>query len=789
MLVSYKWLQTYFDTPLPSPSDVAEKLIFGAFEIESTESKGDDTIFDVKILPNRAHDCLSHRGIARELSTLLDIPLAHDPLRDPVPVFEGGIEMHVEDFSRAPVGAAAYMTGVKIGPSPDWLKERLESIGQRSINNVVDATNYIMYDLGMPTHAFGAEVFKKDGAVHYGIRASRKGEKITLLGGTEIELTGEEAVIMSADRSAVDLGGVKGGAVAELKPETSEILVSASKFDPVRTRRAAQRFNVRTDASKRFENEMADDMPLFGLQAVVKLIIKTAGGKLEGAAIVREIQSSSVYKLGISAPDANRLLGSQLQNDDLDKIFTRLNFNHERVSPTDTFLRCVESAVGKPYKRGARIRYDSGTAFDCSALTAWAAIEAGYSGMPRIAIDQFAYTDPVEEKELRAGDLVFTNTGLIISVTGSHYSWVLGKDVKEEAIRTKTVEFMPGTDIGHGVDHVGIYMGNGEIIHASSSGVVREKLVESAAFKKEKWLRRIIVDETSRFVIPVPFERLDLRIKEDLIEEIGRVYGYDKIGSEPFARDVPVETNKSYYYSEAVRAALTEEGFTEVYTYTLIADGKVQLANPLAADKGTLRANLSEGVREAFLKNEKNLPLLGTDAVCIFEIGAVFPSAEREEMHVCLGGAAADTKRTQEILEKTLGTKINFTQGENTLEFNLSDVIVQLPVPKDSYPKAQHVDARANFTPLSLYPFVLRDIALWVSSGTTANDVLSEIKKQAGELLVHSELFDEFKKGEQISYAFHLVFQSFEKTLTDEEVNNIMEKVNAAALSHAWKVR
>ena len=154
MIISYKWLQTYFENPLPSPDKVAETLTFGVFEVESTEKKGDDTIFDVKVLPDRAHDCLSHRGIARELASLLRMPLKAESAGVSQEEHDTNFHIAVEDTTLCRRYAGRVVRGIKVGLSPKWLCERLESIGQRSVNNVVDATNYVMFDIGQPLHAF-----------------------------------------------------------------------------------------------------------------------------------------------------------------------------------------------------------------------------------------------------------------------------------------------------------------------------------------------------------------------------------------------------------------------------------------------------------------------------------------------------------------------------------------------------------------------------------------------------------------------------------------------------------
>jgi phenylalanyl-tRNA synthetase beta chain len=331
MKISREWLQIYFDAPLPEAPVIADALTFHAFEIESIE--GD--ILDVKVTPNRGHDCLCHRGIAKELAAILGLSLKTDSLRVPLPEFPAGVEMHIEDSARSPVGAAAYLRGVKIGPSPAWLKERLEEIGQRSINNVVDATNYVMFDMGMPTHAFAADTFKDGDVIRYGIRCSAKGEQLALLGGASIGLSGDEAVIVNASNEAVDIGGVKGGMRAELRDDTTEVVLSASKFEPVQTRKAAQRFAQRTEAAKRFENEMADELSLYGIRAVAELVREVAGGEIVGYGIER-MRSPESHTVSVSLAKVNTVLGTKLGSQDVEDVFTRLGLAHMQEGDTFT---------------------------------------------------------------------------------------------------------------------------------------------------------------------------------------------------------------------------------------------------------------------------------------------------------------------------------------------------------------------------------------------------------------------------------------------------------------------
>ncbi|MDB5266438.1 MAG: phenylalanyl-tRNA synthetase subunit beta, phenylalanyl-tRNA synthetase beta chain [Parcubacteria group bacterium] len=191
------------------------------------------------------------------------------------------------------------------------------------------------------------------------------------------------------------------------------------------------------------------------------------------------------------------------------------------VEPRQKILDSARSAVGKPYKRGASVLKDAPNCFECSSLVAWAAVESGYS-IPRVSVDQFVFSKRINKEDLLPGDLVFANTEEIVHTEGAYYSQVLKKEVKEEPIRYETLEYMPGTKVPHGVDHVGIYMGNNKIIHGTSSknAVVEEDLDTSASFQKIVGYGRIVEDDTLRFVIEIPDDRPDLRNKENLLKEV-----------------------------------------------------------------------------------------------------------------------------------------------------------------------------------------------------------------------------------------------------------------------------
>src|SRR3989344_3013298 len=250
MKISRNWLQNFFDTPLPSAEALAEALTFHAFEIDGIEEKNADYILDVKVTPNRGHDCLSHRGIAAELSAILKLPLnkAKDPFAK-TPDFSkktDAVTVTIENPELCPRYIAGYIKNVSVGPSPEWLKSNLESIGQRSINNVVDATNLVMFNTGQPLHAFDAAKLKTENEkLNIGVRLAREGEEMEALAKKKNALKNSMLVITAGDRP-VGIAGVKGGMADRIDESTKEIVVESATFDGVSIRKSAQALKLRT---------------------------------------------------------------------------------------------------------------------------------------------------------------------------------------------------------------------------------------------------------------------------------------------------------------------------------------------------------------------------------------------------------------------------------------------------------------------------------------------------------------------------------------------------------------
>ena len=267
------------------------------------------------------------------------------------------------------------------------------------------------------------------------------------------------------------------------------------------------------------------------------------------------------------------------------------------------------------------------------------------------------------------------------------------------------------------------------------------------------------------FTVEPPFERLDISIPEDIAEEVGRIVGYDKIPATPLpAVKTKPAVNQNFYAAEKIRDEYTAKGYSEVVTSVFTEKGERVVANKVDGVRPFLRTSLVEGFRDALERNSRNKDLLGLQEVKLFEIGTVWKGGEE----IPMVGIADESGVREEPLTKN-------PQGVALRVF-------------DAYEPLALSQAQ-RYQPFSKYPFIVRDISMWVPKGTSEDEVLQIIRANAGELLVRSEKFDEFEKGERVSYAFRLIFQSFDRTLTDLDANQRMESVSDALQERGFEIR
>lgn len=315
MKISYNWLQGHIEEKLPEVESLKQTIIFHAFEVEDMEEKGGDTIMDIKVLPDRAHDCLGHAGMAREIAGLLGLTIKNFTLPElPTTPLSTKIEIQ-SDICRRYI--AVEMTGVNVGPSPDWLKDAVESVGLRSINNVVDATNLVLLDDGQPVHAYDAD--KIDGGIV--VRMAHENEQITTL-SQETKVLKENELVIADYLGPLAIAGVKGGTSAEITNATNRIIIEVANFKPTAIRKTSRRLGLVTDASKRFENEITPEVAYDAARHVVSIIADVAGGEVSG---VYDYYPKPVEArtLSFSLSDITKLLGTTITDADIDLWISR----------------------------------------------------------------------------------------------------------------------------------------------------------------------------------------------------------------------------------------------------------------------------------------------------------------------------------------------------------------------------------------------------------------------------------------------------------------------------------
>ena len=297
-----------------------------------------DTVLDLEITPNRP-DSLSIAGMAREVGAMYRRPWS-DPLpamaaklqlaAEGTPVDEQ-VRVTIDDAVRCPRYTARVIRGVKVGPSPDWLVERLTAIGQRSVNNIVDVTNYILFLFGQPLHAFDLNALTgADGRAHIVVRAAQDGEQLTTLDGEKRELTGDMTVISTPERGAVALAGVMGGLDTEVTDATTDILLEAAAFEAGRTSRTSRNLGLISESSMRYERGVDDHGIDARSAAAAALIVEVAGGTVARAAgnedgIVDEWPlRSEAPRLTFRIPRFCAMMGADIPRTDIVDILTRL---------------------------------------------------------------------------------------------------------------------------------------------------------------------------------------------------------------------------------------------------------------------------------------------------------------------------------------------------------------------------------------------------------------------------------------------------------------------------------
>lgn len=281
-----------------------------------------DTVFDLEITPNRG-DCLSHIGIAREVGALLHKSIKKRPIKLKMSNISASsvIKLNIKENKLCPNYFARVIQNVKIGPSPEWLKSRLELCGVKTINNIVDVTNYVMYDLGQPLHAFDLDKISDKNII---VRKAKKSEKIITIDHVTKVLSSNDLVIADA-KKPIAIAGVMGGADSEISSKTDNIVIEAAEFERKSIRKTSKNLSLSSEASYRFERGIDPVSIEYAINKTAKIIQQVAGGTILSGIVSHKVD----YKNEVFEFDhdkINNLIGTSLNRDEIDSILISLGF-------------------------------------------------------------------------------------------------------------------------------------------------------------------------------------------------------------------------------------------------------------------------------------------------------------------------------------------------------------------------------------------------------------------------------------------------------------------------------
>ncbi len=632
----------------------------------------DDVSIEVDLTPNRG-DCLSLRGLAREVSVLNDLRVEEPAVNVQPATHDEVVSVALDDSSGCPRYLGRVISGVDVTrPSPQWLAERLRRCGLRSIDPVVDVTNFVLLELGQPMHAFDRATLES-GII---VRRAREAEQLTILDGTELELCAEDLLICDGDQ-AIALAGVMGGQRTGVSADTRDVFLECAYFEPLTIAATARRYGLHTDASHRYERGVDFELQARAMERATELLLDIVGGAAGPVAEALDAAALPERRdVSLRASRLKRLAGTDIEEADVDRAFALLDF---------------------------------------------------------------------------------------------------------------------------------------EVVTKSGQG------------------------DTAVWTVRAPSHRFDIAIEADLVEEVCRIYGYNRIPARMpegalTLRDVALERRDELALKHRVAAL----GYHEAVTYSFVDPALVDrldpgaqplaLANPMSSEQSVMRTNLLPGLLEALAYNiARQQP-----QVRLFELGLCFEPREGAlNQRQRLGGVVWGPRSPENWASDAVSVDFFDLKGdvEQLLGWaGLDDVCFRAenhPVlhPGQAaaidrggrtigwlgrvHPEVQEacglreqtfafeIDAdvlltrpRREMRPVTKFPSVRRDVAVLVNRDVSAHRLRDAVSKAAGERLIEFRLFDVYEgKGidsNKKSVAMGLTFQDASATLTDRDVNDLVQQVVAA---------
>jgi phenylalanyl-tRNA synthetase beta chain len=322
MRILLSWLEEFVDIP-EYPDVLAHELTMAGLAVDAVNEERGETLFELDITSNRP-DAMNHFGVAREIAAIFQRPLRPPKIEvsesDPAGSSRAAIE--ILDSDLCPRYSGRVVLGVEVKPSPDWMRRRLELCGVRSINNIADLTNYVLLELGHPTHAFDLDLLDESKIV---VRRAQRGELLRTLDGVDRTLSPEHLVIADAMRP-VALAGVMGGLESEISDSTRNVLIESAWFDPGSIRRTSRHFGMHTEASHRFERGADPQATVWAADRIAGLLSQVSPGSILRGCLDAHPKPHTPPVITLRQRAIERLLGLAVPENDVDRILRALGF-------------------------------------------------------------------------------------------------------------------------------------------------------------------------------------------------------------------------------------------------------------------------------------------------------------------------------------------------------------------------------------------------------------------------------------------------------------------------------
>ncbi|MCK5466579.1 phenylalanine--tRNA ligase subunit beta [Candidatus Parcubacteria bacterium] len=651
----------------------------------------DDVIFEIDILPNRAHDCLSHIGVAREVAAMLKKSIKYQVASIKQDLKESSLSIKVEEKNLCKRYSAVAVKDVEIKDSPVWLKNKLESCGVRHINNVVDITNFVMLSYGQPMHAFDAD--KLNGKII--IRKAKKGEKILALDEETYKLN-ENDLVIADEKNPIAIAGVMGGMETAVDEGTKNIIFEAANFDCTNIRKTAKRLKLSSESSYRFEREIDPEMTMPAITKAIEMAGDLAGGKAEENIIDIYPNPAKQKELEFEFERIKNLLGVEVAEKEVMRILESLDFE---VAINNKILKIKVPTCRIDIEKTNDIIEEIGRIY-------------GYENIPEVA-------PTVEMKSVASDKILSLEKDLRVISEGLgfceiyNYSFVSEKDINNLGLKIE--------------DHLEL---------------------QNPLSEEHKFMRMSVLPYLLKNV------EKNLKYRDDFaLFELGRVYlkrcwlhsphrsGAVEPGCEPLAHGL--------------------HSSVETMEPTLLPDEKRIFAG-IVADKN--------------IKDTLFYELKGRVEILLSKLGV----GELSFQEIKSAESFWHKGRSSEIVykNKTIG-KIGEIHPNVSNAFGIETRVSYFEIYEEEL--LEFYSKEKNFQKINKFPAIELDLSVVFDEGVEWDDVKKVVFNAGGELIKSVEPFDIYR-GKEIGYgkksiAFRIFYQAEDRTLKDEEVGVVQEKV------------